>query len=113
MAIGNGELMHECFPKHSRMGTVRMKQDKEADEKGKRWGVSMERSKAGMKKTSCHGDLAQHKSKYNNNKHNMVEFYKIWKKYNEIQLTKSKIDLIIEKSKIIKFNWRTWIGSWE
>ena len=36
MAIGNGELMHECFPKYSRMGTVRMKQDKEADEKGKR-----------------------------------------------------------------------------
>ena len=25
MAIGNGELMHECFPKHSLMGTARMK----------------------------------------------------------------------------------------
>ena len=25
MAIGNGELMHERFPKHSRMGTARMK----------------------------------------------------------------------------------------
>ena len=25
MAIGNGELMHECFPKHSRMGTARTK----------------------------------------------------------------------------------------
>ena len=25
MAIGNGELMHECFPKHLRMGTARMK----------------------------------------------------------------------------------------
>ena len=23
MAIGNGELMHECFPKHLRMGTAR------------------------------------------------------------------------------------------
>ena len=23
MAIGNGELMHECFPKPSRMGTAR------------------------------------------------------------------------------------------
>ena len=22
MAIGNGELMHECFQKHSRMGSV-------------------------------------------------------------------------------------------
>ena len=25
MAIGNGELMHECFPKHLRMGKARMK----------------------------------------------------------------------------------------
>ena len=25
MAIGNGELMHECFPKHSSMGTARTK----------------------------------------------------------------------------------------
>ena len=25
MAVGNGELMHECFPKHLRMGTARMK----------------------------------------------------------------------------------------
>ena len=25
MAIGNEELMHECFPKHWRMGTARMK----------------------------------------------------------------------------------------
>ena len=25
MAIGNVELIHECFPKHSRMGTARIK----------------------------------------------------------------------------------------
>ena len=25
MAIRNVELMHECFPKHSRMGTARIK----------------------------------------------------------------------------------------
>ena len=25
MAIENGELMHECFPKHLRMGTARLK----------------------------------------------------------------------------------------
>ena len=25
IAIGNEELMHECFTKHSRMGTARMK----------------------------------------------------------------------------------------
>ena len=33
-------------------------------------------------------------SKYNNNnKQNIVAFYMIWKKYNEIQLTKNKMDL--------------------
>ena len=31
--------------------------------------------------------------KYNNNKQNVVLFYKKWKKYNEIHLTKNKIDL--------------------
>ena len=43
MAIGNGELMHECFPKHSPMGTARMKEDNDTDEDGKKTGVSMER----------------------------------------------------------------------
>ena len=33
------------------------------------------------------------KSKYNINKHNKALFYKIWKKYNEIQLTKKKMNL--------------------
>ena len=46
MAIGNEELMHVCFPKHSLIRTERMKQDKEIDT------VSMERSKAGTKKKS-------------------------------------------------------------
>ena len=41
--------MHECFPKHSRMGTARMKHDNEIDEEGKNRGVSMERSKVGTK----------------------------------------------------------------
>ena len=49
MAIGNGELMHECFPKHSRMGTAIMKYDKETNEEGKKRGVSVERSKASTK----------------------------------------------------------------
>ena len=44
MAIGNWELMHECFLKHSRMGTARMELDKEAKEEGKKRAVSMERS---------------------------------------------------------------------
>ena len=48
MAIGNVELVHECFPKHSRMGTVRMKQDEETDEGGKKRGESIF-SKAGTK----------------------------------------------------------------
>ena len=37
------------------------------------------------------------KSKYKNNKQNVVIFYKKWKKYNEIQLTKNKMDLNIRK----------------
>ena len=47
MAIVDVELMHECFPKHSCMGTAR--------EEGKKRGVSMERSKAGTKKRSPDG----------------------------------------------------------
>ena len=39
MAVGNGELIQECFPKHSRMGTARMIYDKETDEEGKKRGV--------------------------------------------------------------------------
>ena len=49
MTIGNEELMHEYFPKHLRMGTARMKLDREREEDKKR-RVSMERSKAGTKK---------------------------------------------------------------
>ena len=36
---------------------------------------------------------AYHFLKYNINKHNVVLFHKIWKKYNAIQLTKNKMDL--------------------
>ena len=36
MAIGNGGLMQECFPKHSRTGTARIKLYKETDEEGKK-----------------------------------------------------------------------------
>ena len=43
--------MHECFPKHLCMGTARMKYDKETDEGGKKRGASMEKSKAGTKKS--------------------------------------------------------------
>ena len=44
--------MHECFQKHFRMGTARMKQD---EREGKKRCVSMERSKAGTKKWSPKG----------------------------------------------------------
>ena len=49
MAIGNGELMHKCFPKHSRMETARIKEDNETDEDCKKRGVSMEKSIVGTK----------------------------------------------------------------
>ena len=38
-------------------------------------------------------------SEYNNNKHNIVIFYKKWKKLNKIQLTKNKMDLNNQKIK--------------
>ena len=47
MAIGNEELMLECFPKHLRMGTAKMKEDRERED-DKRC-MSMERSKADTK----------------------------------------------------------------
>ena len=40
--------MHECYPKHSALGTARMKRDKETKEKDNKTLVNMERSKAGM-----------------------------------------------------------------
>ena len=39
------------------------------------------------------GDSLSH----NNNKQNIVIFYKKWKEYNEIQLTKNKMNLNIRK----------------
>ena len=53
----------------------------------KKRGVIMEKSTAGTNKRSPNG-----LSKHNINKHNTVLFYKKWKKYNEIQLTKNKMD---------------------
>ena len=42
--------MHEYFPKHLRMGTARMKQDKETEEEGKMRRMNTE-STAGTKKS--------------------------------------------------------------
>ena len=60
-------------------------------------GLSMQ-SKAGTKKKAGLPITAQ--SKYNN-KQNMVLFYKIWKKHNETQRTKNKMDLNNRKLQII------------
>ena len=49
MTIENELLMHECLSKHLRMGTARMKKDREREEDKKRC-VSMERSKVRTKK---------------------------------------------------------------
>ena len=46
MAIGNAELLHECFPKHSRMGTAGMKEDNETDEERREYGKSIAGTKA-------------------------------------------------------------------
>ena len=54
----------------------------------------MERRKAGMKKRSPDG-LSHLNQNFNNYKHNNVVFDKICKKYNEIQLTKNKMNLNI------------------
>ena len=50
------------------------------------------------KKKKSRGPITT-QSKYNNNKHKMLVFYKIRKKYNEIQLTKNKMDLNNRKMK--------------
>ena len=34
MALGNGQLMQECLPKQQRMGTAKMKQDKDTEGHG-------------------------------------------------------------------------------
>ena len=51
----------------------------------------MERSKAGTKKSP--NSLSQPNQNTINSYHNLSIFYKIWKKLNEIQLTKNKMDL--------------------
>ena len=41
MAIGNVELMHECLPKHLRMGTALMKYDVDTEGEGTKRSVNM------------------------------------------------------------------------
>ena len=41
--------MHECFPNHLRMGTTKMKEDKEREDEDMQKRVKMERSRVGTK----------------------------------------------------------------
>ena len=45
MAIENTELMHKHFPKHLPIGTTKIKEDKETEEKGKQKSVKMKKLK--------------------------------------------------------------------
>ena len=53
----------------------------------------MERSKVGTKEKNKSRRPKLSSSKYNNNKRNLLVFYKIRKNLNEIELTKNKVDL--------------------
>ena len=48
MAIEKVELVQECFTKHLRMETIRMKEDKETEQEGMQKRMKMER-KVGTK----------------------------------------------------------------
>ena len=87
MATGHGELMHACFPEHLRMRQT--KYDNETDEDTQKRGVCMEKSTAGTNKRSPDGLTHPNRNTIIINR-NMVIFYTKWKKYNEIQLTKTK-----------------------
>ena len=54
MAIVNVELIHNCFPNHSSMGTARMKYDKDTEKEGKQRRMNMERRQWAQKKMSKH-----------------------------------------------------------
>ena len=91
-----GNSCTSVFPNTSAWEQQERNKTKETDEDGKKRGSSMERSKAGTNKRSPDG-LSHPNQNTIIIKQNMVIFYKKWKKYNEIQLTKSKMDLNIRK----------------
>ena len=59
MAIGNEELMHECFPKHPRIGTARQKLDDETYEKGQKRRINVGGSTADTKKEVLSSHLVE------------------------------------------------------
>ena len=86
MAIGNVELVHECFPKNLSMGPERIKKDKETDEREK------ERHKYGQKQSEHEKKSPDRLAHPYQNITIINIIYFIWngKKYNEIQLTKKQ-----------------------
>ena len=96
MAIGNWELMHECFPKHSGMDKARLKLDK-TDEAGKKRGVSMKSSKESTKNINLEGLSLPNQNTIIINKY--VCILKDMNEYNEIQIRKNKMDLNNRKLK--------------
>ena len=95
MALGNGELMRECFPKHSIMGKARIKKTMRQTKKVRREAWVWKVVTKGRKRNPV--DPNQNKTI---NKQNMVLFNTIWRTYNEIQLT-AKWTYIINKWRII------------
>ena len=52
MVIRNVKIMHQCFSKHSCMGTARRKSDKDTKQESKKSGINMERSTVDTQKWS-------------------------------------------------------------
>ena len=88
MAIGNWELLHKCFPKHSRMGTARMKYERREYGKKSTEGTK-ERSPDSLSLPNQNTILINIKWYY---------FTRYGKKYNEIQLTKKQNGLKYSKN---------------
>ena len=90
MAIGNWELMQECFPKHSRMGTARWNKTMRQTKTDRRDAWVWKKVQRARKISP---DGLPHPNRNTIIINNLVKFYKKWKKHNEIQLTKNNMDL--------------------
>ena len=84
-----GSSCRSVFP-----NTLTWEQKEETDEEGKKRGVSIERSKEGTKERTPDGLSVPNQ---NTILINIILFYKIRNKYNEIQFTKNKMGLDIQE----------------
>ena len=68
MAIGNVELMQECFPNHFRTGIARIKQDKctegECQKRRVNMGGSTESTKRKSRRLNCSSGLPSPRGRY-------------------------------------------------